>query len=671
LSDPARFRLLQHANRLFGLTSPAQVLAESCLEARSLALADVAYASCITPRTAWERGVHLMVGDAGGDGRPVTPAARSALFAIHRKLAARPAPLLLERTEEEGAIFRGLDGTSNALYAVPLLQRGGRLVGELTLLGARARLEEAGELLPQLAATATAAIAAAQRLVAARRDQDRMSLIAEATDEALWDWSLDADECWWGGSIHTLLGAREDRAMAAEWRFERIHPDDLERVRRSWDGALHSTRSLWREEYRFRRADGTWLHVEDRGYFLREASGRAYRAIGALRDISALKQLLERERAARAEAERASRAKDEFLAMLGHELRNPLAPIVTALQLMRQRGVPEIERELTVVERQSQHLIRLVDDLLDISRIARGKVELKTERIELAALIAKALEMVRPLVERSRHAIELDVPLDGLLVDGEPARLIQVISNLLTNAAKYTDPSGRIHVVARRVEADVELIVRDNGIGIAPEMLPHVFDMFVQERQGIERSQGGLGLGLSIVQNLVRLHGGSVRAHSDGRGRGSELTLRLPAAGPAAPGLERAGAGDPGAAPRRDRGRRVLIVDDNEDAAGLLADLLEAMGHTTRVAHDGPTALRIVESFVPHLAVLDIGLPIMDGYELARRLREQVRGGVRLVALTGYGQDADRRRAAEASFDDHLVKPVTAEHLERLLRELP
>ncbi len=671
MSDPARFRILQHAHRLFGLTSPAQVLAESCLEARSLAQADVAYASCITPRTAWERGLHLMVGDAGGDGRPVTPAARSALFAIHRKLAARPAPLLLERTEEHGAIFRGLDGTSDALYAVPLLQRGGRLVGELTLLGRRERLEAAAELLPELAATATAAIEAAQRLVAARRDQDRMSLIAEATDEALWDWSLDSGECWWGGSIHNLIGAREERTMAVEWRFERIHPDDLERVRTSWDAALRSSRSWWREEYRFRRADGTWLHVEDRGYFLREADGRAYRAIGALRDISALKQLLERERAARAEAERASRAKDEFLAMLGHELRNPLAPIVTALQLMRQRGVPEIERELTVVERQAQHLVRLVDDLLDISRIARGKVELLQERVELGALIAKAFEMVRPLIDRFRHTVHFDVPFDGLLVDVDPARLVQVISNLLTNAAKYTDPGGQIRVVARRAGPDVELIVRDNGIGIGPEMLPHVFDMFVQERQGIERSQGGLGLGLSIVQNLVRLHGGSVRAHSDGRGRGSEFALRLPAAASAAPGLPRAGATDAGAAPRRGRGRRVLIVDDNEDAAGLLSDLLEAMGHTTRVAHDGPTALRIVESFVPHLAVLDIGLPIMDGYELARRLRARVGDAAKLVALTGYGQDADRQRAADASFDAHLVKPVTAEHLEHLLRELP
>ncbi|WP_438041734.1 ATP-binding protein [Sorangium sp. So ce128] len=385
-------------------------------------------------------------------------------------------------------------------------------------------------------------------------------------------------------------------------------------------------------------------------------------------------ELLRRAEDARRDAERANRAKDEFLAMLGHELRNPLAPIVTALHLMRLRAGGHAERERLVIERQIKHLTALVDDLLDVSRITRGKVELKKQRIEIAEVVAKAVELASPLLEQRRHHLTIAVPSAGLAVEGDVMRLAQVVSNLLTNAAKYTESGGEIAVRAGRVEGEVVLSVRDNGIGIAPEMLPSVFERFVQERQALDRAQGGLGLGLAIVHNLVAMHGGRVSAHSEGRGRGSEFTIRLlaaatvssPEAAPARlpPGAQRT--------PSPAGQRRILLVDDNFDAAELLAESLGAMGYTMRVASDGPSALRIAEEFAPDVALLDIGLPVMDGYELARRLREQPAGErVRLIAITGYGQESDFRRSERAGFETHLVKPIQIDRLMALIEEPP
>jgi PAS domain S-box-containing protein len=379
-------------------------------------------------------------------------------------------------------------------------------------------------------------------------------------------------------------------------------------------------------------------------------------------------ELLASERHARGEAESASRAKDEFLALLGHELRNPLAPIVTALQLMQLRGAHVVERERAVIERQTQHLVRLVDDLLDVSRITRGKVELKRERTELAPVVTRAIEMASPLIEQRRHDLEVQVPPRGLALDADPARLAQVIANLLTNAAKYTESGGRITITAARIGAEIELAVRDTGIGIAPDVLPRVFDMFVQERQALDRAQGGLGLGLTIVRSLVDLHGGTVSVHSDGQGQGSEFSIRLPAAVPLVAAGAAARAAPADAAPG---GLRILIVDDNADAAELLAGLLEAMGHATKIAHDGPAALLAAGPFAPELALLDIGLPVMDGYELAQRLRQQLADpGLRIVAVTGYGLDSDRERTRAAGFDAHLVKPVSYDRLRRIIAEL-
>ncbi len=361
-------------------------------------------------------------------------------------------------------------------------------------------------------------------------------------------------------------------------------------------------------------------------------------------------------------AEGASRAKDEFLAILGHELRNPLAPIVTALDLMKARGGAP-ERELAVIERQTRHLVRLVDDLLDVSRIARGMVTLEKEPIELAEVVEKAIEMAEPLIEKRTQRLEVEVE-PGLVVHGDSTRLAQVIGNLLTNAAKYTPAGGSISVRGSREGEEAVVRVRDTGVGIEPAMLPAVFDMFVQERQALDRARGGLGLGLTIVKSLVEAHGGTVSAHSDGPGKGSEFTIRLPAVRVRAstPRVE-----VPDAARARS-GMRVLVVDDNEDAAILMAEALAHKGFDTRTAADANEAMALVETFEPEVAILDIGLPVIDGYQLARALRARPGGDqLYLIALTGYGQAMDRERALAAGFDHHLVKPVDVAAIRRLL----
>jgi PAS domain S-box-containing protein len=382
-------------------------------------------------------------------------------------------------------------------------------------------------------------------------------------------------------------------------------------------------------------------------------------------------RLYEAEQRARAQAERASLAKDEFLAMLGHELRNPLAPILTAIELMKLHGDRLAERERVVMERQARHLVQLVDDLLDVARIARGKLELKTGPLEIGKAVARAVEIASPLLEQQVHRLQVSVASRGLLVLGDETRLAQVFANLLTNAAKYTDPGGEIVVTAARENEQIVVRVRDTGVGIAPELLPHVFDLFVQGPRRVDRSRGGLGLGLALVSNLVGLHGGQVTAHSDGPGHGSEFVVRLPAAPPEA---RNATGPVPVARITPSMGvRRLLIVDDNLDAAEMLSVLLESAGHQTLVAHDGPAALEVLARFRPQVAILDLGLPVMDGYELAQRIRQQVAGDEHppvLVALTGYGQATDRARTRQAGFAAHLVKPVDVAELLRTIDEV-
>jgi PAS domain S-box-containing protein len=359
--------------------------------------------------------------------------------------------------------------------------------------------------------------------------------------------------------------------------------------------------------------------------------------------------------AARQALESASTAKDQFLAMLGHELRNPLAPIVTALQLMRMRDSAS-KSELDVIERQVRHLGRLVDDLLDISRITRGKVELRKEPLEIELPISKALEVASVLLEERRHHVQVDVPQTGLRVFGDPVRLAQIVINLLTNAARYTQPGGGISLTAQLEGAEVVVRVRDNGSGIAPDLLPRVFDAFVQGERGPARSEGGLGLGLSVVKNLVALHGGSVSVRSEGIGKGSEFEVRLPM-------TDAVAQVQPKPLPARaTQGKRILIVDDNQDAASSLGEFLTLSGNTVVVVNDPIAALAAATGFKPELAILDLGLPVMDGFELAERLHKES-PQCRLIALSGYGQDSDKARSKRAGFEQHLVKPVDLDEL--------
>jgi signal transduction histidine kinase len=364
--------------------------------------------------------------------------------------------------------------------------------------------------------------------------------------------------------------------------------------------------------------------------------------------------------------ESANRAKDEFLAMLGHELRNPLSPIVTALELMKlHRDGGDSERR--VIERQVEHLVRLVDDLLDVSKITRGKIELKREVIELAEIVNNAVHMASVLLEQRNHQLIVDVPRVGLAWEGDPVRLAQVLANLLTNAARYTPHGGRIELTALRDADQVTIRVRDNGVGIAADMLPRIFELFVQGGQrSLDRAEGGLGLGLTLARSLVGLHGGTINAASDGLGKGTTFTIRLPAPSPAVVAGKRRP--EPASKPPPTLGKRVLIVDDNVDAAEMLGELLEESGHEVVLANDPIAALKSIEEKNPDVAVVDIGLPVMDGYQLAERIRQSLSGrDCRLVALSGYGREHDYARSKQAGFVEHLVKPVDLATLLRVV----
>ena len=363
----------------------------------------------------------------------------------------------------------------------------------------------------------------------------------------------------------------------------------------------------------------------------------------------------------------ADRRKDEFLALLAHELRNPLAPVRNAVTIMRMKGSadPELAWCRDVIERQANQLTRLVDDLLDVSRITRGKIKLQTERLQLAAVIAGAVETSRPVIDSHRHELAVTLPAQPVVIQGDLTRLNQVVANLLNNAAKYQNERGRIELTVSREKNEAVISVRDQGVGIAPEMQAQIFELFSQGERTPDRAQGGLGIGLSLVRNLVEMHGGSVRAVSRGLGHGSEFQVRLPCL-PEEPRALGVRAADPKAFPALEP-CRILVVDDSKDAAESMARLLRLAGHEVLMAHDGQKALEIASRERPAIVLLDIGLPGMDGYEICRRLRQLDLEGTRIIAVTGYGQDRDRQRSREAGFDAHTVKPVDPSELLGLL----
>lgn len=489
----------------------------------------------------------------------------------------------------------------------------------------------------------------AERAEAERRDAaTRLRAALGASSIGTYIWDMDAGVVEHDENVKRLFGFAADAGDDIDEYTSRVHPDD----RPSWIAALGRTAREgvdFQQEYRVVLPDGRVRWLLDKGTVTPDPRGIGRWMTGAVVDLTEHKLLAER-------AVEASRVKDEFLAMLGHELRNPLAPIVTALELLklRSRDLPEHR----TIERQVLHLTRLVDDLLDLSRITRGLIELRRESIDMAEIVARAVEIASPLTEQKRHRLTVDAP-PGLGVEGDPVRLVQIVGNLLTNAARYTPAGGHLQVRAWLEDGRVVVEVVDDGAGIAPEVLPRIFDPFVQGPRGVARSDGGLGIGLALVRSFVGLHGGTVDGSSAGVGRGSRFVVRLPFVALSAPGSTEA---TPRSSPVAGR-RRVLLVDDNVDAAELLSEALAMEGHVVHVAHDGAEALALLDRVTPEVAVLDIGLPVMDGYELAHQIRARGFTTCRLVALTGYGQRGDRERALAAGFEVHLVKPVDLQRI--------
>jgi signal transduction histidine kinase/ActR/RegA family two-component response regulator len=390
-----------------------------------------------------------------------------------------------------------------------------------------------------------------------------------------------------------------------------------------------------------------------------------YRKTRALERLNAELEQRVADRTAALEAttaalQEADRRKDEFLAILAHELRNPLAPIRTAVQLLRKRDLAETQniRAREVIERQVQHLVCLIDDLLDVSRITRGMITLQRERVLIDAVVARAVETARPLIDARKHELALDLPEELLSVEGDPTRLVQIVGNVLHNAAKFMEPGGRIVLSVSREDSYAVISVRDFGLGIQPELVSKIFDLFSQVHQKSETAHGGLGIGLALVRRLVEMHGGVVTASSEGLGKGTEMVVRLPVIGVqstivALPTTD-------SKRPPQVSPRRILVADDNSDAVEALALQLRLAGHDVRSANDGLEALQVAETFAPQVVLLDLGMPRMDGYETAREIRRKWWGkGATLVALTGWGGQQDRQKTTDAGFDAHLVKPVT------------
>jgi PAS domain S-box-containing protein len=440
------------------------------------------------------------------------------------------------------------------------------------------------------------------------------------------------------------------------------HPDDRPQALEDWKTALR-TDAAYDIDVRMRRWDGEYRWFRVLGSPIKDAGGTTVRWAGTCSDIHQQRLLLE----ALIDADR---RKDEFLATLAHELRNPLAPLRNAVQILQLKGsaIPELQWARDIIDRQTQHLTRLIDDLMDVSRISRGKIELKREHVELERVVLAAIETSRPLIEECGHELSVTLPSSPVIVDADLTRLAQVFLNLLNNAAKYTERAGRIDLRAERHGSEVVVSVRDTGIGIPPDNLPSIFEMFSQLEGALSRSQGGLGIGLFLVKRLVQMHGGTIEAHSEGRGRGTEFVVRLPIvvehddASQVIEGVAHAGPTS---------GLRILVADDNRDAASTLTMVLKLMGNTVHTVYDGENVVVAAAAFRPHVVLCDIGMPRMNGYEACRLIRQETWGkDMLLIAVTGWGREDDKRQAEEAGFDRHMVKPVEPQGLMRMLAGL-
>ena len=500
-------------------------------------------------------------------------------------------------------------------------------------------------------------------ITARKATEQAMEVALEASRTGTFHWDIQENTLWWDTALDALFGLRPGEAVRSLDQFiALVHPDDRAEVIRRCE-RCRDFGDDFEMEFRVVYPDGSLHWLYDRGRTFLDASGRAKTMTGACVDITDLCR-------AREALRLADRQKDDFLATLAHELRNPLAPLRTGLHLLQGGSVPpeQAARVHGIMQRQLDHMVRLVDDLLDIARISQGKIALRKEQLALHTILEQAVEVSRPLMDAQGHTLVWEGVDPQLQVSGDATRLVQVVGNLLNNAAKYTQPGGRVTLRAGVEDGLLRIEVEDTGIGIPPDLLERVFDRFAQVQQHLERAQGGLGIGLSVVKSLVEMHGGRVAAESAGVGTGSRFVVWLPRA----PSLE-AGAGDAHRMPAPVVTRRkVLVVDDNHDAAETLAMVLELGGHEVLLAHDGHAALELAARHQPSVVFLDIGMPGMSGYDTAGRMRALPGGAQRtLVALTGWGSEGDRAKSLSAGFDLHLTKPVEIGAVDSVLAALP
>ena len=485
-----------------------------------------------------------------------------------------------------------------------------------------------------------------------------LAAIVASSDDAIVSKTLEGIITSWNRGAERVFGYSAEEAIGRSIRMlipeDRFYEEEmiLDRLRRG--------ESVEHYETVRKTKDGRLIDIAVTISPVRDETGQVVGASKVARDVT-LQRRLQRE------LQEADARKTEFLALLAHELRNPLGPIRHAVKILRARAPTpdELQWATSIIDRQTEHMTRLVDDLLDVSRITRGTIELRRERVDIATILKAAVEASSALMERNRHQLKVTTPSQPLYVDGDVTRLTQVVANLLDNAAKYTDPGGKVWLSAEQEEQQAVIRVKDSGIGIPSDMLPRIFDMFTQAALPLERTQSGLGVGLALVERLVVLHGGTVSAYSAGAGRGSQFTIRLPLAqAQRAPAAERRDA-----TPSQDARRcRVLVVDDNVDSVDSLAMLLRMMGHEVETASDGASGLEKAAAFHPDVGILDIGLPKVNGYEVAKQIRQQPwSANVVLVALTGWGQDQHRRRSEESGFNYHLTKPVEFDVLQDIL----
>jgi PAS domain S-box-containing protein len=522
-----------------------------------------------------------------------------------------------------------------------------RLVASLLLGDTEVRdwSGDAEALLMEVAERTWAAVERARAEAALRESEERFRMLADNIAQLAWTCDALGNVTWYNQRWLDYTGSSFDEMKGWSWK-KVLHPDHVERVvagvKRS-----DATGRPWTDTFPLRGKDGQYRWFLSRAIPIHDQQSEIACWFGTNTDVTELRE--------------ANRAKDEFLAMLGHELRNPLAPIVSTLELMRLEGGRKFEKEREMMLRQARHLAALLDDLLDVARLARGKIELNRSTVALDEMVARAVEAAGPLIEQRRHELHVDVA-PGLFVAADEKRIVQVISNLLNNAAHYTPPSGHIFISGERRDRSVVLRVRDDGVGIAPKLLPHVFERFQQGLSIDDRSERGLGVGLAIVRSLVELHGGTVLAASEGNGKGSEFTVHLPARARRFSTLPAAAKAPSNGA--RAAKHRILLVDDNRNIADVLAMLLVKSGNIVEKAYDASSALSVANTFQPTVAILDIGLPDLSGYELAKRLRKQkLLANIQLIALTGYGGSINRQRSKRAGFAEHLPKPVELEDI--------